>query len=113
MSKWGGRRAQAWTAAVLARYGTVCHLQMDGCTQVATQGDHLVPRSVDESLQYDVTNGRPACASCNFRRKAKPLTPRRIVDARTFFESADPARTDPVQSPPRAPEKFASHKVDL
>lgn len=104
--KWGGRRAQAWSAAVLARYGTVCHLRGPRCTYVATTGDHIIPRSVRLDLQYDVDNGRPACASCNFRRKANPIASRVIVDDVNFFESADPAGKDPAQSPPRAPENL-------
>jgi len=113
MTKWGGRRAQAWTAAVLARYGTVCHLRSAGCTYRATTGDHLVPRSVRPDLQYVVENGRPACASCNFRRKAKALAPRHVVDDTSFFESATAPRKDPAQSPPRASENLVSHKEDL
>lgn len=80
MSKWGGRRAQAWSRDVLARKGRRCAVQLEGCTQVATTADHIVPRSVDESLQYDVDNGRPACLRCNVRRMTTPVEPV-IVDA--------------------------------
>jgi 5-methylcytosine-specific restriction endonuclease McrA len=103
--KWGGRRAQEWKAAVLARYGHVCHLQLRGCTRVATQADHVIPRSVRLDLQYDVDNGRPACEPCNKRRKAKPLDARPVVDNRQFFESAPPSRKDCGGSPPREPRK--------
>lgn len=71
---WGGRPARRWTAAVLAHYGTVCHLQMPGCTQLATEGDHLIPRSVRLDLQYRLDNGRPACRSCNAARGNRPLS---------------------------------------
>lgn len=74
--KWGGRRAAQWTAAVLARGGDRCMLQLDdGCTQVATTGDHIIPRSVDLSRQYDVTNGRPACLHCNQVRGTLTIDP--------------------------------------
>lgn len=59
--KWVGCKAQQWSRAVLAKFGTVCHLQFEGCTEVATTGDHLIPRSVRLDLQYDGNNGRPAC----------------------------------------------------
>lgn len=67
MGRWGGRRAQEWTAAVLAEYGTLCALNLPGCTKVATTADHIVPRSLGGPL-YDVTNGRPACRTCNSKR---------------------------------------------
>ena len=87
MTKWGGRRAQEWTAAVLATKGYLCHLRLPGCTIVATTGDHIVPRSVDSSREYDVTNGRPSCEHCNKKRKAAPLPSDSVVDARGFFEN--------------------------
>lgn len=91
MSSWGGRRAAAWTAAVLDRHGRVCWLNLPGCTTVATTGDHIIPRSVQPELQYDVDNGRPACASCNRRRGATPADVSSLVvdDRSWFFESAD------------------------
>lgn len=94
MGKWGGRRAQAWVAAVLDTYGTTCHLcGHDG----ADTGDHLVPRSDPargEALAYVVANGRPAhhkpCPTCgkrcNIVRKADALTTAEPVDALAFFE---------------------------
>lgn len=108
MSKWGGRRAQAWTAAVLAEYGTSCWLQLPGCTTLATTGDHILPRSTHPELQYLVANGRPACEACNKRRKATPyqlvLTARALVqelDASRFFEGdPHPGRTPSPDSPP-------------
>lgn len=112
MTRWGGRRAQAWTAAVLAKYGNVCHLQLDGCTQVATTGDHLIPRSVRPDLEYDVDNGRPACVHCNCERKAAPLRPRPVVDARDFFESRATTGKHSVQSPPRSPRKIDQRPIE-
>lgn len=66
---YGGRRAIAYTAAVLTRYGRTCHLcGKDG----ATTADHVVPRSRG-GLVYAVENGRPAHKVCNSRRGAMPL----------------------------------------
>lgn len=73
--KWGGRRAAEWSAAVLTRYGRRCLLQLDGCTGTATTGDHIIPRAEDVTLQYLVTNGRPACQHCNSKRQAQPVDP--------------------------------------
>lgn len=99
--KWGGRKAQAWTKAVLREHGTVCALRLEGCTLLATTGDHIKPRSLYPWLQYDVTNGRPACQHCNSSRGARPLRGRVIVDARTFFETAaNSVEGNPLVSPP-------------
>jgi 5-methylcytosine-specific restriction endonuclease McrA len=103
--KWGGRRAQAWTREVLARGGLVCTLSLPGCTTVATTGDHIVPRSVDPSREYDVTNGRPACLHCNSSRNDGKRDAPVVVDARAFFESGREPGRQADQSPPRASEK--------
>ena len=89
---YGGRRAQAWVRQVLNTYGTTCHLC--GHDQ-ADSSDHLVPRSVDPTLMYVTSNGRPVhhrpCPSCgvrcNIRRKDKALRVAPPVDARAFFDS--------------------------
>lgn len=94
MGEWGGRRAQAWVAAVLAEYGDTCHLCGHGG---ADSGDHLVPRSDPtrgQALQYVVANGRPVhhqpCPTChrtcNISRKAKPIVTAPAVNATRFFE---------------------------
>jgi len=86
--RWGGRRAQTWTAAVLDKYGRTCWLQLPGCTHVATTGDHIVSRKENPALQYDVDNGRPACLPCNQRRSAgRADTASLVIDNRGFFES--------------------------
>jgi hypothetical protein len=43
--RWGGRRAQSYTAAVLAEWGTTCWLGYEGCTLIATTADHVLPKS--------------------------------------------------------------------
>ena len=66
-SKWGGRRAARYTAAVLAEYGTLCVLQLSGCTKIATTADHIVPRSLGGD-PWAIENGRPSCRPCNSKR---------------------------------------------
>lgn len=112
--KWGGSRAQRWTAEVLARYGRRCALAYPGiCLGEATEGDHIVPRSVDLSRQYDVTNGRPSCSPCNKHRSDGRGDAAAVVDARTFFESANDQRRRSAGSPPRAPENTEQARSGL
>lgn len=80
----GGRREREWTAAVLAAYGTRCWLGLPGCTVVATTGDHVIPRSVRPDLKFVVANGRPACLSCNRRRRDRDVE-LPATDARDWF----------------------------
>lgn len=99
--KWGGRRAQAWTTAVLDRYGSVCLLALPGCTELATTGDHVIPKSERPDLAYDVTNGRPACRPCNSRRGTDPLDRVVLVDNASFFDaSATREGLRPTDLPP-------------
>ncbi len=110
---WGGRRAQAWTRAVLARYGRVCALGLRGCTVLATTGDHVEPFSERPDLAYDIENGRPACLHCNSSRGVTPLDQLRddvgVVDERKFFESSAPRGRQAHRSPPRNPQKFGQN----
>lgn len=69
---WGGRRAQAWTAAVLANSDGMCALRLPGCTVVATTGDHILTQHERPDLRYVVANGRPSCTSCNQTRPRRP-----------------------------------------
>lgn len=99
-SDWGGRRAAAWTAAVLAAHTGPggepprCWLQLPGCTGTATTGDHLLPRKDRPDLAYSVPNGRPACLPCNSKRQGTPLHRLHLiggrgaatVDASSFFD---------------------------
>lgn len=55
-------------AAVLAEYGTVCHLcGMPG----ADSPDHVIPRHLGGS--DDLANLRPSHRSCNYARQDRPL----------------------------------------
>lgn len=98
---WGGRRAKAWTDAVLTRYGRICSLELEGCTIIATTGDHVIPKSERPDLAFDVTNGRPACRRCNSRRKTTPLARVVAVDESAFFETGAPSRkaSRPISPP--------------
>lgn len=63
MRPWAGRYAQQWTAAVLHRWGTECHL----CRQPgADTADHLTPRS--KGGPDTLANLRPAHHGCNSAR---------------------------------------------
>jgi len=54
---------------VFDRDGRTCAIGYPGCTQVATQVDHIVPVSRGGS-RYDPLNCRPACVDCNKKRNA-------------------------------------------
>lgn len=83
---WNGRRATAFTAAVLAEYGTTCHL----CLKPgATTADHLVARSRGGS-RYDLANARPAHLTCNSRRGNRPITPALLA---TFRQAVEPVES--------------------
>lgn len=90
-TRWGGYHASRWSKAVLTRYGNVCALQLEGCTQVADTADHIIPRSERPDLAYDITNGRPACRRCNSRRGRDYLAAAPVVDNRADFFAAVPA----------------------
>lgn len=68
---WAGRRVQGLRGLVLRLYGPVCWL----CGEPIRPGqawhvDHVVARKAGGT--DDVRNLRPAHASCNLRRGAKP-----------------------------------------
>jgi 5-methylcytosine-specific restriction endonuclease McrA len=68
---WAGRRVARLRALVIRLYGPTCWL----CGQAIEAGqawhvDHVVPRKAGGS--DDVRNLRPAHASCNLKRGAKP-----------------------------------------
>ena len=62
------------TRHVLATQGRICWLAYPGtCSGIATQADHIVPRS--EWGSDDDENLRPACKSCNSaRHRDAPFT---------------------------------------
>jgi len=62
--QWKHRRRQ-----VLERDGWQCQIRGQGCTQYATQVDHIVDRADGGSL-LDLTNLRASCKTCNARKSA-------------------------------------------
>lgn len=48
--------------------GPVCWLQLEGCTQVSTTGDHVIPVTVRPDLALVRGNVRGACRPCNDKR---------------------------------------------
>jgi hypothetical protein len=76
------RGTQAWRrlAKLAAREEPVCWLQLEGCTQVSTTGDHLEPVTARPDLALVRSNVRGACGPCNERRGNLPLSALRIGD---------------------------------
>jgi len=72
MSKgWKGGSTTRWRrfrTGILARDKSLCTIKAEGCTEVATQVDHIIPLHMG-GAKYDPTNCRAACAPCNLGRK--------------------------------------------
>lgn len=64
---WAKGSSRAWRrvrAAVLARDGYRCRLQLPGCTIIATEAHHTVPRMASgDDPRYLIA----ACKPCNIR----------------------------------------------
>jgi 5-methylcytosine-specific restriction endonuclease McrA len=58
---------------VLERDGHRCQIRADGCTQNATEVDHILPVSMGGEW-YDKDNLRAACQRCNNARNVKHKT---------------------------------------
>lgn len=88
--KWGGQRTQKFRTNVFARYGRVCWLNYPGrCTVLATTVDHVIPKSIRPDLAFDISNGRPACESCNKKRHTTPAPIHPRVDERAWFQRSN------------------------
>lgn len=78
MTRWSGRRATAYTQAILARDNYTCVW----CGGRADTAEHIVARSLGGD-PFDLGNGAAACRSCNSSRgnrprpKDVPVTPSR------------------------------------
>lgn len=70
-SKLPARERTRLRALVLARDGHRCRLELQGCTVIATQADHIAPREVAGD---GLDNLRAACAWCNNKRGAPGRT---------------------------------------
>ena len=76
MSGWKGGSTRAWRVirrAVLERDGYRCQVEGPNCVGVATEADHLVPKSQGGSDM--MPNLRAACRPCNLARSDKPVDP--------------------------------------
>lgn len=62
-----GAATQRLTEKVLDYYGRECWLKLPGCKLVATTKDHVLP--VDHGGTDAMENLRPACGSCNSKRR--------------------------------------------
>jgi 5-methylcytosine-specific restriction endonuclease McrA len=73
-----------WSAVrqvVLDRDGRVCQIQLDCCTRVATQVDHIIA-AADGGAHYDPENLRAACAPCNRKLGGKVGNRRKAMKKR-------------------------------
>ena len=70
------RSTRAWRRLVaqVVREEPRCWLQLDGCTQVSTTGDHVQPVTERPELALVRANVRGACAPCNQKRGNLPVT---------------------------------------
>jgi len=55
------RADKLFTLAVLKRWGRNCEI----CGKPATTAHHYVPKSLSQSLRYDLENGVPICNYCH------------------------------------------------
>lgn len=65
MSQWKGGSTRAWRRIrllVLERDSYRCRLQLTGCTTVATEVHHLLPRTISGD---DIRYLRSVCRPCN------------------------------------------------
>lgn len=84
--RWGGRKAQRFTALCLSTYGRVCwNCGLPG----ADTADHVIPRSTGGAV-YNLDNLAPSHARCNKARgnrpRIAPVIP--IESGMAYFEGA-------------------------
>jgi 5-methylcytosine-specific restriction endonuclease McrA len=87
--------------AVFDRDGTLCALQLPGCTVTATTVDHIIP-VVKGGPLLDPANGRPACGHCNSKRgdgtqTKRPAVPRPREEPAPDAVHASATRLDRAQ----------------
>ncbi|MGE3794455.1 MAG: HNH endonuclease [Dehalococcoidia bacterium] len=76
--------------AVIERDGGLCQLRLEGCTEIATTADHIVPMALGGT--EDLGNLRASCGACNERRRAEQSRASRGEGGRNFrrLGAADP-----------------------
>lgn len=80
MAKWPYSLA-AWPKVrivILVRDGYECQVRLPGCTEIATEVDHIVP-ALKGGAPLDLSNLRASCKSCNLklRHRKRTLPPSR------------------------------------
>jgi 5-methylcytosine-specific restriction enzyme A len=76
-------KKRAWRAirlAALRRAGWKCQIRLNGCTERATQGDHIVELE-DGGEPFSLSNTQAACRACNVAKgnKARDARLRRTL----------------------------------
>jgi 5-methylcytosine-specific restriction endonuclease McrA len=85
VNRWGDRASQRLAKAVLRRDGYRCQIRLPGCKGMATQADHIMPKSKGGS--HDMSNLRAACGWCNARKHARTdVLPQMTAPARPSRE---------------------------
>lgn len=65
----GSTAHRRWRAGVLHRDQHRCQLHLTGCTQRATEADHITELA-DGGAELNISNGQAACANCHNRKTA-------------------------------------------
>lgn len=70
------RKSYAWRklSSAVKDQEPVCRLQLDGCTQLTTCVDHIIPASQRPDLFLVRSNCQGACANCNLMRGVSPMS---------------------------------------
>ncbi len=74
------RADKLFTLAVLKKWGSDCEI----CGKPATTAHHYIPKSLSQSLRYDLENGVPICNDCHMsiHRKNDPECIEKIINHR-------------------------------
>jgi 5-methylcytosine-specific restriction protein A len=88
---WAGGSSPAWRAlrlTVLDRDRWQCQIRRAGCTQSATEVDHIEPIA-EGGARWDPANLRASCKTCNAGRGSE--TKARLGGARFGYRTTAPA----------------------
>ena len=84
------RRWQKFRKRILLRDGGLCRYRYSGCTTVAVQVDHLVPRQRAPERMFDESNCFSVCHHCHREKE------RREREGIPVFYAEEPAETRPI-----------------